>query len=129
MRTRHRDHFTATVAALEALGHAHDEQLLAWAQTETDNLRGAFTWSRENSDLDLALQLILSLRPLWLRGGRAQEALNGLAAVLADRGALADSTGGVGRRGGVSEHPLWIYGYLDGPGSGARGADRCSPAR
>ena len=84
VRTRHRDHYTATVAAQEALGHAHDEQLLAWAQTETDNLRGAFTWSRENSDLDLALQLILSLRPLWLRGGRAQEALNGLAAVLAD---------------------------------------------
>jgi predicted ATPase/class 3 adenylate cyclase/DNA-binding CsgD family transcriptional regulator len=84
VRTRHRDHYIAMAAELESLGHAHDEQLLAWAQTETDNLRAAFAWSRENSDLELALQLILSLRPLWLRGGRAQEALAGLAAVLAD---------------------------------------------
>ena len=84
VRTRHRDHYTAMAAELESLGHTHDEQLLAWAQTEIDNLRSAFAWSRENSDLEVALQLILSLRPLWLRGGRAQEALTGLAAVLAD---------------------------------------------
>ena len=33
---------------------------LHWAQTETDNLRGAFAWSRENSDLETAVQLIAS---------------------------------------------------------------------
>jgi predicted ATPase/class 3 adenylate cyclase/DNA-binding CsgD family transcriptional regulator len=86
VRTRHRDHYTGMAAELESLGHAHDEQLLAWAQTETDNLRAAFAWSRENSDLETALQLILSLRPMWLRGRRAQEALAGLEAVLADEG-------------------------------------------
>jgi len=83
IRTRHRDHYTAMAAELESLGHTHDEQLLAWAQAETDNLRAAFVWSRENSDLEMALQLILSLRPMWLRGRRAQEALTGLDAVLA----------------------------------------------
>ena len=36
---------------------------------EIDNLRAAFAWSPQNSDLETALQLILSLRPLWLRGG------------------------------------------------------------
>ena len=70
VRNRHRDHYTDTAAELESHGHAGDEQLLAWAQTEIDNLRAAFAWSRENSDLEIALRLISSLRPLWLRGGR-----------------------------------------------------------
>jgi predicted ATPase/class 3 adenylate cyclase/DNA-binding NarL/FixJ family response regulator len=85
VRTRHRDYYTATAAEMESKGHSGDEQLLHWAETEIENLRAAFTWSRENSDLDTALRLILSLRPLWLRGRRAQEALTGLDAILADK--------------------------------------------
>ncbi|WP_231995799.1 LuxR family transcriptional regulator [Mycobacterium sp. 852002-51163_SCH5372311] len=84
IRTRHRDYYATTAAEREALGHAHDEQLLRWAQTEIDNLRAAFAWSRENSEPETALRLILSLRPLWLRGGRAQEALAGIDAILSD---------------------------------------------
>jgi predicted ATPase/class 3 adenylate cyclase/DNA-binding CsgD family transcriptional regulator len=84
VRTRHRDYYTATAAELESLGHAHDDELLGWAQIEIDNLRTAFAWSRENSDAATALQLIESLRPLWLRGGRVKEALVGLDALLAD---------------------------------------------
>src|SRR5271166_3082094 len=84
VRGRHRDHYTAIAAELESHGHTADDRLLAWAQTEIDNLRTAFAWSRENSDPEAALRLILSLRPLWLRGGRVQEALAGLDTVLAD---------------------------------------------
>ncbi|MGA9674132.1 MAG: LuxR C-terminal-related transcriptional regulator [Mycobacterium sp.] len=84
VRGRHRDHYTVIAAELESHGHAADDRLLAWAQTEIDNLRTAFAWSRENSDPEAALRLILSLRPLWLRGGRVQEALAGLDTVLAD---------------------------------------------
>ncbi|HEX4558420.1 MAG TPA: LuxR C-terminal-related transcriptional regulator, partial [Mycobacterium sp.] len=84
VRTRHRDYYTAMAAELESRGHARDDELLEWAQTEIDNLRVAFAWSQENSDLATALQLIESLRPLWLRGGRVKEALVGLDAVLAD---------------------------------------------
>lgn len=84
VRTRHRDYYAQTAAAKEARGHAHDEQLLSWAKNEIDNLRAAFAWSRENGELETALQLLLSLRPLWLRGGRAQEALLGLSAILAE---------------------------------------------
>ena len=86
VRTRHRDYYTATAAELESPGYSGDERLLGWAATEIDNLRAAFAWSRENSDLETALQLILSLRPLWLRGGRVQEALAGLDAILAHPG-------------------------------------------
>jgi len=82
VRTRHRDHYAATAADMESQGHSADDQLLHWAQTEIDNLRAAFTWSRESSDLETALRLIMSLRPLWLRGGRIKEALAGLDAIL-----------------------------------------------
>ena len=42
VRTRHRDYYTATAAELESHGHARDDELLEWAQTEVDNLRAAF---------------------------------------------------------------------------------------
>lgn len=84
VRTRHRDYYAQTAAAKEARGHSYDEQLLSWAKVEIDNLRAAFAWSRENGELETALQLLLSLRPLWLRGGRVQEALFGLSAILAE---------------------------------------------
>lgn len=84
VRTRHRDHYTGVAAEWESRGHTVDEDLLRWAESEIDNLRAAFAWSRENAELEMALRLILSLRPLWLRGGRAHEALAGLAAILAE---------------------------------------------
>ncbi|KAA1248928.1 LuxR family transcriptional regulator [Mycobacterium simiae] len=84
LHTRHRDHFMATAEGLESRGHSRDELRLAWAQTEIDNLRAAVGWSMRNSDPQLALRLILALRPLWLRGGRVLEALAGLDAVLTD---------------------------------------------
>lgn len=84
VRTRHRDYYTAIASELESRGHARDDELLEWAQTEIDNLRIAFAWSRENSEQGTALRLIESLRPLWLRGGRVKEALVGLDAILND---------------------------------------------
>lgn len=84
VRNRHRDHYTAAAAAHEARGHAGDEELLRWAQSEVDNVRAAFAWSRESGNPEMALQLISSLRPLWLRGGRVMEALAGFDAVLGD---------------------------------------------
>ncbi|MGO9508453.1 MAG: helix-turn-helix transcriptional regulator [Mycobacterium sp.] len=86
VRTRHRDYYAATAAEFESRGHSADEQLLAWAQANIDNLRAAFAWSIGSSDLEAAVQLLISLRPLWLRGGCAQEALAGLAVVLTDDG-------------------------------------------
>lgn len=84
VRTRHRDYYAETAAAKEARGHSYDEQLLSWAKLEIDNLRAAFAWSRENGELETAFQILMSLRPLWLRGGRVQEALFGLSAILAE---------------------------------------------
>jgi predicted ATPase/class 3 adenylate cyclase/DNA-binding NarL/FixJ family response regulator len=84
VRTRHRDYFATTATQLESRGESGDEQLVRWAESEIDNLRAAFAWSRETSDLDTALRIITSLRPLWLRGVGVQEALAGFDAVLPD---------------------------------------------
>ncbi|WP_371934588.1 LuxR C-terminal-related transcriptional regulator [Mycobacterium sp. TY815] len=86
VRTRHRDHYANTAAEMYAQGQPAEDRLLRWAQIEIDNLRAAFTWSRENSDLDTALRLILSLGPLWVRGSRVAEASAALDAILLEYG-------------------------------------------
>ena len=74
VRSRHRDHYTAMAALLDAPGTDY-EQRLEQTETEIDNLRAAFAWSRENSDIELALALACSLQLLWLARGRVREGL------------------------------------------------------
>ena len=84
VRARHRDHYTAMAVLLEAPTAADHERRIDWAETEIDNLRAAFAWSREHSDTDLALTLASSLQSLWMTRGRIQEGLDWLGAALAD---------------------------------------------
>ncbi|MCV7167087.1 LuxR family transcriptional regulator [Mycobacterium stomatepiae] len=83
-RTRHRDYYAATATHLAARGRPDDEPLIDWADTEMENLRAAFAWSRERSDPEAALRLVFDLRRFWLRSGRSREAAAGLGAVLDD---------------------------------------------
>jgi DNA-binding CsgD family transcriptional regulator len=53
-------------------------------EIEIDNLRAAFTWSRENSEIERALALASSLQPLWLARGRIREGLAWLNAAHTD---------------------------------------------
>ena len=78
VRTRHRDHYTAMAAVLDAPADSGYQERIEWAEAEIDNLRAAFTWSRERADDELALTLASSLQPLWLTRGRVQEGLNWL---------------------------------------------------
>jgi predicted ATPase len=73
VRARHRDHYTAMAALLDTPARADYEPRLDQAETEIDNLRAAFAWSRENFDAELALALASSLQPLWLTRGRIRE--------------------------------------------------------
>jgi len=75
VRTRHRDYYTALAAKLDAPARGDYERGIEQAETEIDNLRAAFAWSRENSDADLALALASSLQPLWQGRGRLREGL------------------------------------------------------
>jgi predicted ATPase/class 3 adenylate cyclase/DNA-binding CsgD family transcriptional regulator len=84
VRSRHRDHYTALAAGLDSPARAGHEQLLEQAETEIDNLRAAFAFSRDNADHDLALQLASSLQSLWLARGRVREGLAWFDGVLDD---------------------------------------------
>src|SRR5262249_20225635 len=75
VRSHHRDYYTAMAALLDTPGRADYEQRLEQAETEVDNLRAALGWSRENSDIELALALACSLQPVWQALGRFREGL------------------------------------------------------
>jgi predicted ATPase/DNA-binding CsgD family transcriptional regulator len=87
VRSRHRDYYTALAAVLDAPAGRDYEQRLDQAETEIDNLRAAFLWSRENSDVEPALALASSLQPLWIARGRAREGSAWFDAVLTDEAA------------------------------------------
>ena len=85
VRARHRDHYTAMAGLLDAPADTGHQQRVEQIESEIDNLRAAFAWSRENLDVELALQIASSLQPLWLTRGRLREGLNWLDEALADR--------------------------------------------
>jgi predicted ATPase/class 3 adenylate cyclase/DNA-binding CsgD family transcriptional regulator len=84
VRSRHRDYYTSLAALLDAPAGSDYEQRVEQAETEIDNLRAAFGWSRENTDIELALALASSLQPLWQARGRLQEGLAWFDAALTD---------------------------------------------
>jgi predicted ATPase/class 3 adenylate cyclase/DNA-binding CsgD family transcriptional regulator len=90
MRAHHRDYYTAMAALLDIPARTGDERCLESVEAEIDNLRAAFTWSRESSDIELASQLASSLQPLWLARGRIREGLAWFDAALADANAHPD---------------------------------------
>ena len=84
VRSCHRDYYTAMAALLDApAGHDY-ERRIEQAETEIDNLRAAFEWSRENFDIELALALACSLQPLWQARGRMREGLAWFDTALSD---------------------------------------------
>jgi len=87
VRTRHRDHYAAIAVALNAPSVAGHERRLNQAQTEIDNLRAAFAWSRDTGDTEHELLLASSLQPLWRSGRRHQEGMAWLDTALADHAA------------------------------------------
>jgi hypothetical protein len=84
VRDRHRDHYTAMAAALDAPAHSRLDLLLDQAESEIGNLRAAFAWSRENSNTNRALLLVTSLQSFWLTRGRVKEGSDWLDLGLAD---------------------------------------------
>jgi predicted ATPase/class 3 adenylate cyclase/DNA-binding CsgD family transcriptional regulator len=86
VRDRHRDYYTGMVESLDAAISTERQRPVEQAETEIDNLRAAFAWSRENGDIQSALLLVCSLQPLWLSRGRIMEGLSWFGAVHDDAG-------------------------------------------
>ena len=75
VRSRHRDHYTAMAALLDAPARTDYERRVDHAEEEMDNLRAAFVWSLETGDVGRSLELAASLQPLWFTRGRIREGL------------------------------------------------------
>jgi predicted ATPase/class 3 adenylate cyclase len=75
VRARHRDHYTAMAALLDAPARTDYERRVEQAEEEMDNLRAAFVWSLETGDVGRSLELATSLQPLWFSRGRIREGL------------------------------------------------------
>ncbi|MDT5328319.1 MAG: hypothetical protein QOF25_5471 [Mycobacterium sp.] len=90
VRARHRDYYTALAAMLDTPATTGHDRRVELAEIEIDNLRAAFVWTREDSDIELASQLVSSLQQLWFGRGRILEGLAWCDAVLADHNARPD---------------------------------------
>jgi predicted ATPase/class 3 adenylate cyclase/DNA-binding CsgD family transcriptional regulator len=81
VRSRHRDHYTAMAALLDAPARSDYHVRVEKADDDMDNLRAAFGWSIESGDIARAFELSSSLQPLWLSRGRIMEGLAWINAV------------------------------------------------
>ncbi len=139
VRTRHRDYYTGLAGRLDAPAGTDYEQRIEQADTEIDNLRAAFAWSRENADIGLALALASALQPLWLARGRIREGLAWFdatpadldpqhaavrARALADEATLATRVGAVDRLD-QAQHALALARDIDDPALLARALTAC----
>ena len=109
VRARHRDHYTSMAALLDAPAGSDYEQRIEQAETEIDNLRAAFGWSREHSDFELALVLASSLQPLWGARGRLREGLAWFDAALADLDAHHPGVAPAVRARALADQALLAY--------------------
>jgi predicted ATPase/class 3 adenylate cyclase/DNA-binding CsgD family transcriptional regulator len=132
VRTRHRDHYTSMAALLDGPSGSDYGQRVEQTESEIDNMRAAFAWSRENGDAERALALASSLSPLWQP--RPAEGVAWLDAVLneanahhldiapavraralADRVLLAANIGWYADLPGQADEALTIARQLDNP--------------
>lgn len=88
LRSRHRDYYTSTVITLDTPGAEGYDQRLDWVESEIDNLRAAFAWSRQAADTELAFRLASALQPFWLMRGRMLEGGSWFDAILPEGGDL-----------------------------------------
>ena len=65
VRARHRDHYTSMASLLDGPSGSDYGWRVEKTETEIDNLRAAYAWSRDKGEAALALALASSLTPLW----------------------------------------------------------------
>ncbi|MCV7236455.1 LuxR family transcriptional regulator [Mycobacterium branderi] len=106
VRIRHRDHYTALAATLDDPSRDSHDQMLEKAETEIDNLRAAFAWSREYGDIDQASALASSLISLWQARGRIVEGATWFDAVLGDGNAASAEVAGAVRARALADKAL-----------------------
>lgn len=123
VRSRHRDYYTELAAVLDAPQGSDYERRLEQAEIEINNLRAAFSWSRENSEVELALALASSLQPLWMSRGRHREGLAWFDTALADVNVVQGEAGATVRARALADRAI-----LAGRTGAADSVDRAQEA-
>jgi predicted ATPase/class 3 adenylate cyclase/DNA-binding NarL/FixJ family response regulator len=103
VRTRHRDFYTAMAARVDEPTSGGHQVRIEKTETEIDNLRAAFAWSREHADTDDAWRLVSSLQPLWISGGCMLEGLSWFDAILNDKAESAADVAPAVRAGALAD--------------------------
>jgi predicted ATPase/class 3 adenylate cyclase/DNA-binding CsgD family transcriptional regulator len=98
VRGQHRDYYTAMAALLDEPTSVGHQILVEQAESEIDNLRAAFAWSREHNDTEDAVRLVSYLQPLWLSRGRILEGLSWFYAIPTEGQPAADGSPAVHAR-------------------------------
>nr|WP_231639830.1 LuxR C-terminal-related transcriptional regulator [Mycobacterium sp. Marseille-P9652] len=143
VHARHRDHYAAMAALLDSPADTDHQRRLEQIETEIDNLRGAFAWSRDRGEIERALELTSSLQPLWQTRGRIQEGLAWFESILgehdarrseipavvrgralADKAAL-DASRSIGDNLEQAQHAVAIAREIDDPALLARALTAC----
>ena len=92
IRGRHRDHYTAMAALLDAPADAATNDASTGQTPKSTICEPLSRGAGKARTPSLALTLASSLQPLWLTRGRIQEGLNWLGAALADDGPRTPTT-------------------------------------
>ncbi|OBI63235.1 transcriptional regulator [Mycobacterium sp. E796] len=140
VHARHRDYYAALAALLDSPADPDHQRRIEQVEIEIDNLRAAFAWSRDNGEIERALELTSSLQPLWQTRGRIQEGLAwfdatlpednaGISAVvrgraLADKAAL-DASRSIGDNLEQAQQAVAIAREIDDPALLARALTAC----
>ena len=83
VRTRHRDYYLTGALTLDPAVPQDSRWRIRQAESEMDNLRAAFAWSRDSGDIDSALKLTSALWPIWVSRGQLREGRSWFGAALA----------------------------------------------
>ena len=84
IHTAHRDHYSSLADQLNLPGRTDFRRRVERAEVDIDNLRAAFSWSRDREEIARAMELASSLQPLWQARGRLREGRAWFDAVLDD---------------------------------------------
>lgn len=82
LRKRHADYYTQLAASLDMSAGNGGPLFVEVAESEMENFRAAFMWSRDKGRISAALTLASLLQPVWLGRGRQHEGLAWLDSIL-----------------------------------------------
>ncbi len=84
VRRRHFDHYSTLATTIDDAAVTDLDRRVDHCEADIDNMRSAFSWSIECSEVECGLTLASALIPMWVSRGRVLEGLSWFDTVLAE---------------------------------------------